>query len=440
MDARVAVDTDAWSAAALRGVADSCVLMLDPDGRVVGWNAGARRLTGHTAEAGRSLFLDDFYLPESVAAGEPASHLAEAVSHGQCRHEGWRRRRDGSRFWGEVLLTAVVDEAGQVRGFGEVTRDATVRREAQQALQDSEDHFHVLEASVRGAAIVMLDAAGTVVSWNSGAHRLTGYEDREVVAQPFAPLFAAEDAAAGVPGRLLQEAAASGQAEHRGWRVRKDGTRFWGAIDITAIFDDAGHVLGYGTVTRDVGGPPHPDEPRTLRPEDLRRAVEGAVTHAVVLLDPTGVVTGWNAGAEQITGYPAEEVCDQRFDFLYLAAEIASGAPQQHLAEAAAAGHLEYEGWRRRKDGNRFWADTVLTAVLGEHGEVRGFGKVMRDASVRKLAEQAVRDREQRVRLLEAGVGPHAIVMLDPAGLVTGWSAGAQQVTGHTAAEVLGQS
>lgn len=395
---------------------DRSVVMLDGTGRVVGWDAAAERLMGYAATEARGLSLETFFPPEEVAAGLPSSHLAAAAATGQCEHEGWRLRKDGTRFWGQVALTAVFDDAGQVRGFAEVTRDATVRHEAEQALQDSRQHVEALEALVRDSAIVMLDADGLIVSWNDGAHRLTGHAERDVVGNPFTVLFPAEDVAAEVPGQLLAEASSAGRAQFRGWRRRKDGSRFWGSVDVTAVFDDAGRLRAFGTVTRDAGGPPPSEAPAELRGEDLRRAVDDALTHAVVLLDPTGRVTGWNAGAEQLTGYSAEEAYDRPSDFLYLPEDVASGTAARQLAEAATAGHVEYEGWRRRKDGSRFWADTVLTAVRDEDGEVRGFGKVTRDATPRRLAEQAVHDSEEHVRLLMAGIATHAIVCWTPRG------------------------
>ncbi len=427
---------------ALRARVDAhAIVMLDPTGAVVGWNSGAELIKGYRPAEVLGRSFEVFYPQEEVDAGWPSRHLAEAVSAGHVEYEGWRLRKDGSRFWADVVLTAIFDDDGSVRGFGKVTRDATARRNAEQALRDSEEHFRSLVASVRDYAIVMLDPHGQIVSWNAGAERITGYDADEVMGCPFGQFAPDEERVNGGPARQLAEAVRLGHLEFEGWRLRKDGSRFWATVVLTALRDHDGGLRGIGSVTRVTPHPtPPPPPPSQSTTDGLGPLRDSVLSHAIVMLDDSGRVTAWNAGAERITGYSADEVHGSPLSLFYLADEIERGQPARHLAEAELLGQVDYEGWRVRKDGTRFWADVVLTSVRDADGTVRGFGKVTRDATKRRSAEEALRRRREEIELLVASVRDHAIVMLDPTGAVVGWNSGAELIKGYRPAEVLGRS
>ena len=363
------------------------VVLLDPVGLVVGWNAGAERIKGYRAPeiVGRSFAV--FYPPEEAAAGEPARHLAEARAAGHVEYEGWRVRKDGSRFWADVLLTAVFDDAGGLRGFGKVARDASARHAAEQALRDSERRFRMLADNARNFAIVMLDAAGLVVGWDPSAERMKGYLASEILGRSFAVFYPPQEAGAGEPARHLAEATAAGHVQYEGWRVRKDGSRFWADVVLTAVYDDAGGLRGFGKVARDSTALREADQALRDSEEHFRVLVDSVRDYAIMMLDPAGHVVSWNAGAEQIQGYRSPEILGRSLEVFYPPEEAERGEPARHLAEATAAGHVEYQGWRVRKDGSRFWADVVLTAVFDDVGGLRGFSKVSRDISQRRRLE-----------------------------------------------------
>jgi PAS domain S-box-containing protein len=236
----------------VQSVRDYAIFMLDPDGHIISWNTGAERIKGYREEEILGQHFSVFYPPEDVAAGKPAWELAQAIADGRIEDEGWRVRKDGTRFWANVVITALFDDTGELRGFGKVTRDTTDRRAAQEALRESEERFRLLVHGVLDYGIFMLDPDGHIISWNDGAARIKGYREEEILGQHFSVFYPPEDVAAGKPAWELAQAIAHGRLEDEGWRVRKDGTRFWANVVITALTDDTGELRGFGKVTRDM--------------------------------------------------------------------------------------------------------------------------------------------------------------------------------------------
>ena len=233
-------------------VQDYAVFALDADGHVLTWNPGAERFKGYRVDQIVGRHFSVFYPPEDVAAGKPQRELQIASTHGRYEEEGWRLRRDGSRFWASVVITPLRDDQGAVIGFAKVTRDLTERRIAEEALRQSEDRFRTLVESVVDYGIFMLDPDGRVASWNEGAQRIKGYRPDEIIGRHFSAFYPTEDAAAGRPDRGLQIAATTGRHAEEGWRVRKDGTRFWASVTISALRNAHGTLTGFAKVTRDL--------------------------------------------------------------------------------------------------------------------------------------------------------------------------------------------
>ncbi len=247
------------------------IIRLDTDGTIQTWNLGAERVKGYTAEEAIGRSFEMFYPEGDRRDGLPQRLLAEAAETGRVEHEGWRLRKDGSRFWGDVIITALHDDEGNIIGYTKVTRDLTERHELEVTLRASEERLRLLVGQVVDYAIIGLDPQGVIESWNLGAERLKGYTAEEAIGRSFAMFYPDDARRAGLPMQLLGVARRIGRVEHTGWRVRKDGSRFWGDVVITALHDDAGNLTGYAKVTR--------DRTETKSLEDAQDAFYAAFTH-----------------------------------------------------------------------------------------------------------------------------------------------------------------
>jgi PAS domain S-box-containing protein len=236
----------------IEAVSDYGIFMLDPDGHILSWNSGAQKLKGYTRDEILGRHFSTFYPEESTASGWPQEELRRARQFGRFEDEGWRIRKDGTRFWANVIITALYDTSGELTGYAKVTRDLTERRQHEEQLRSSEERFRLLVDSVRDYAIFMLDPNGLVESWNSGAQAIKGYQASEIIGRHFSTFYTPEDQQAGKPENELREARATGRYEEDGWRVRKDGTLFWANVVVTAVYGPAGDLRGFAKVTRDM--------------------------------------------------------------------------------------------------------------------------------------------------------------------------------------------
>jgi PAS domain S-box-containing protein len=252
---------------------------------------------------------------------------------------------------------------------------------AHSSFHEAEERFQLLVESVTDYAIFMLEPDGRVATWNSGAQRLKRYSAKEIIGRHFSTFYSAEDIAAGKPEQELSRAASEGRAEDEGWRLRKDGSRFWAYVVLTAMRDRHGKLIGFAKVTRDLTERRAAEERLRANEEEFRMLIERVQEYAIYMLGPTGLVVTWNSGAEKIKQYTAQEIIGKSFTCFYTAEDVAAGKPQRNLQEAARLGHIREQGLRVRKDGSYFEADVVITALRDRSGTLRGFSKVTRDIS-----------------------------------------------------------
>ncbi len=240
-------------------VKDYAIFMLDPAGRVLTWNTGAECIKGYTAGEIIGKHFSQFYPLEAKEIAFPQQALEIAGREGSFEHEGWRVRKDGSLFWANVVITAVRDQKGQLIGFAKVTRDLTRRKgleealvNSHQALKQSEARYRLLIDNVKDYAIFMLTPEGHVATWNIGAQRIKGYRAEEIIGQHFSLFYPVEVVQTGFPAYELRKALGDGRFEDEGWRVRKDGSRFWANVVISPLYDEQQIHIGFAKVTRDL--------------------------------------------------------------------------------------------------------------------------------------------------------------------------------------------
>jgi PAS domain S-box-containing protein len=247
-----------------------------------------------------------------------------------------------------------------------------------------------------------------VQTWNGGARRLKGYTADEIIGQHFSVFYPPEQAADGLPERILESARINGRHEAEGWRVRKDGSRFWADVVVTALRDESGALLGYGKVTRDLTSKQLATEQLRSAAAELRTAnaeleqfrllITSVRDYAIFVLDVSGRIRTWNTGAENIKGYTAEEAIGRHFELFYTEPARVQQYPAYELEVAAREGRFEDEGWRVRKDGTLFWASVIITALHDERGVLVGYAKVTRDLTERRRAQTLLEESERRAR------------------------------------------
>jgi PAS domain S-box-containing protein len=247
--------------------------------------------------------------------------------------------------------------------------------------------YRLLVEAVSDYAIVLLDPEGPIISWNPGAERCTGYQAADIIGSPFSRLFTDDDVKDGRPARALDTAARTGKFESEGWRLRQDGSPFWAQMTIDPIRDDRGTLIGFAMLMRDITERRAAEQRLGASEEQFRLLVQGVTDYALYMLNPEGRVSSWNAGAQRIKQYTADEIIGRHFSTFYTAADRDKGEPQQALRTARREGRFEKESWRVRKDGTQFWAHVVIDPIYGDDGTIIGFAKITRDITERRQAQ-----------------------------------------------------
>jgi PAS domain S-box-containing protein len=363
--------------------------------------------------------------------------------------------------------------------LGGSLRSAQRRAERQaRHLATQRELLHVTLASI-GDAVLATDAKGQVTFLNAAAQTLTGWGQAEAEGQQLDKVFTIRNEQTRQPAdnpvaRVLRKGAVVGLGNHT-ILVRKDGTQR--PIDDSAapIRGGDGTILGVVLVFRDVSERRKLEslqrelqsrleqqvQERTAQlrqsEERFRLLVEGTTDYAIYLLDPEGRIASWNPGAQRIKGYRADEIIGHPYARFFTPEDIRAGKPQQTLSAAASSGRHEEEGWRVRKDGSRFWASAILTALRDEAGNLRGFSKITRDLTQRKQAEEdarrlaqeqaarqaaeasaeEIRAQREQLRVTLESIGD-AVLVTDHEGRVTLLNPVAEALTGWTKAEAAG--
>ncbi len=378
------------------------VVVTGSDDRIALISAQVERLFGYSrAElVGQPV---EILVPERFRPVHP-SHRAEYNLRPYTRVMGaglqlFGRRKDGSEFPVDIMLSPV--EADGVRLTLAVIRDVTDRKLAEELLRQSEERFRLLVEAVKDYAIFMLDPGGRVVSWNAGAERAKGYRAEEILGQHFSRFYFQEDIDSGKPDRELEVAASQGQIEDEGWRIRKDGSRFWANVVITAIRNSRGDLVGFAKVTRDFTERKKAEEALQFSERRFRSLFEFS-PDAILVADHQGSITEVNGRAQEFFGYERAELLGQPVEIL-IPERFRNAHPKyrkdyaDHPRTRAMGLGMELHG--KRKDGSEFPVDIMLSPVETASGSV--VLTVIRDLSEKVKAQQELERKEQEKRYLE---------------------------------------
>jgi PAS domain S-box-containing protein len=261
---------------------------------------------------------------------------------------------------------------------------------------ESERNFRLLVNGITDYAVYMLDPQGRIANWNVGAQRIKGYKAKEIVGQHFSVFYLPEEREAGLPARALEIARKEKHFLSEGWRVRKDGSKFFASVVIDPIYEKR-KLVGYAKITRDITERQQALADLNASENQFRLLVSGVTDYAVYMLTPAGIVANWNAGGERIKGYRPDEIIGQNFSRFYTPADQAAGRPAQALRIAEETGHYEEEGLRVRKDGSFFWASVVIDPIRDSEVRLLGFAKITRDISERRAAQQKLEEVQRQL-------------------------------------------
>jgi PAS domain S-box-containing protein len=390
------VGDDEWLRVTLGSIGDA-VVTTDLQGRVSFLNPEAERLTGWTLADASGKPLDEVFriINEDTrrTVDNPATRaLREGVVVGLANHT-LLIARDGVERPIDDSAAPIRNHAGLVAGVVLVFRDVTERRRSEIELRESEERFRLLVEGVQDYAIFSLDPEGHIASWNLGAERIKLYAAHEIIGRHFSVFYPAEDLLSGKPEHELVTAADVGRFEDEGWRLRKDGTRFWANVVITAMRDSLGRLRGYTKITRDLTARKLTEDRLRSSEQRLRLVIQSSLD-AIISGDMAGNVIGWNEAATRLFGYTADEILGKALTQLmperYRAAHAAGLARLVRTGQSSLLGRL-LELFGLRKDGTEFPVELSLSSA--STNEERFFTAIVRDVSQRRQAE------EDRLRL-----------------------------------------
>jgi diguanylate cyclase (GGDEF)-like protein/PAS domain S-box-containing protein len=245
--------SDSYAHLLVDNLKDYVVLTIDLKGCITHWNRGALDVLGYAEGELAGMSLSLIFTPEDRKLKIAEREISRAKLVGKSPDIRWHVRKDGTRFWADGIIVSLTDSSGKLRGYSKLFQDNTERKVNEEALHKSEKQHKMMMENIKDYAIYTLDPEGNInSSWNEGAERIYGYTEDEVLGKYFGMFYTPEDIDSEQPKREMQQAKRNGRAEYEYWRVRKDGSQFWGDEIINALCDDQGVLQGFVKVTRDI--------------------------------------------------------------------------------------------------------------------------------------------------------------------------------------------
>lgn len=371
---------------------DLLLAIASTDGYFRRLNPAWEKMLGHSTKELTSRPWTDFVHPDDVQPTMAEGKKLEAgvsTLHFQNRY----RCKDGSYKWilwnvrpeGDVLYAAA--------------QDITPLKQYEEQLRESEEQFRLIVQGVKDYAIFRLDPKGNVSSWNAGAEHIKGYKADEVIGQHISTFYTPEDKANKRPLKLLARARKEGKAEDEGWRVKKDGSKFWAHVTITAIKNDSGKLIGYSKITRDITERKNYEE--TLRKNEERFAL--AQQAANIGTFEWNVKSGGfvcTAQLESLYGLPKGGLSGRLENWLQMLHPEDSQQVADELQAALSGRPLDTEFRIIRPNGDVRWVAIRAKLFYDEEGNPERLLGINRNVTKRRLAEDKLKESEERFRQL----------------------------------------
>jgi len=390
-------------------VSDYAIIMLSPEGIIENWNKGAEKIKGYSAReiVGKSFKV--FYTTEDQKNSLSDRLLEEARKTGRVAHEGWRVRKDGSHFWGSVVITALHDDSNNIIGYSKVTRDLTERKHAEDRLRENAESLEKANRELDALNEELAASEEQLVQANAELRR--NAENLESANHELAALneelTASEEQLVEANAKLKRNAENLESANHELAALNEELT----ASEEQLIEANAELKRNAENLEKKNIKLEEFNEELTASEEQLMQAnerlkrseeryhkmVTEVSDYAILLLSPEGIIENWNKGAEKIKGYSADEIIGKSFNIFYTPDDQKNGLSEKLLEQARKTGRTSHEGWRVRKDGSRFWGYVVITSLHDDLNNVIGFTKVTRDLTERKLAEDKLKENAQQL-------------------------------------------
>ncbi|HLY27064.1 MAG TPA: PAS domain S-box protein, partial [Aggregatilineales bacterium] len=387
--------------ASLQESVNDAVLTLDMENRIQSWNRAAERIYGWQAEevVGRKTIYEVLRVPTGTEA-EREGILKVLLEQGSWHGEIRRPRKDGTELDILVSTTVLKDEHGIPYGVISVHHDITERKAQERQLQASETRYRLLAENIRDV-VMRLNTASQYVYVSPSVRNVLGYEPEDLLGQLAFNYIHPDDLEA--VGRAF--ALATEPNLHDVTMVvryrHKQGHYVWVESFGQVLRSElTGEIEGFISSARDISARKLAEEALRASEKRFSALVNGVHDYAIYMLDPTGSVMSWNIGAERIKGYTPEEIIGHNFERFYTAESIAQGEPQAVLKIAEQTGHFAGAGWRVRKDGSRFWAEVIITALRDDQNQLIGFSKLTRDLTEPRKAQQALQEALEKEKEL----------------------------------------